>query len=168
VKERKVANGKDDTTTRCLPVGVPRMHALSFYRKYIQLPELLVILNEIDTSHRQIFMDGRTLPVDPQPSWDGYSVGKWDGDTLVVESNGFKDGIWLDRSGSPMTGAAQVTERLHRINYGNMDVEITVNDPKAYTRPWTTHIRQFLVLNSDLLETICLDNEKDALHLSDK
>ena len=122
------------------------------------------MLLERNASYRQIFPDGRALPEDPQPSWNGYSVGRWEGDTLVVETNGLCDGMWLDRAGTPLTDAARVTERFRRINYGNMEIEVTVNDRKAYTAPWTTTINQYTVLNTELLDYICLENEKDRSH----
>jgi hypothetical protein len=168
MKARSAENGKDDVTTHCLPQGVPRLHASPFLRKYIQTPDLLVILNEQNTNFRQIFTDGRPLPVDPQPSWNGYSVGKWEGDRLVVQTTGFRDGIWLDRNGSPMTDAAKVTEKFHRVNYGRMQIEVTVDDPKAYTRPWTITFQQLLAVNTDFLEDVCLENEKDFPHLVGK
>ena len=166
MEQRKAADGAGDTTTRCLPPGVPRIHALTWPRKYVQTPELLVILDESTTGFRQIFLDGRPLPDDPQPSWNGYSVGHWEGDTLVVTTNGLRDGLWLDRNGSPMTDAARVTERFHRINYGNMQIEVTVDDPKAYTAPWTVMLDQYIMINTELLEDICLDDEKDLPHLN--
>jgi len=168
VKQRKVANGKDDPTSRCLPLGVPRLLVDPEYRKIIQVPGLLVILSERNASYRQIFTDGRPLPEDPQPSWNGYSSGKWDGDTLVVESNGFHDGMWLDRNGSPLTEAARMTERFRRINYGSLEIEVTVNDPKAYTKLWTVKVNEFIVLNTELLDYICNENERDLKHLVDK
>ena len=121
-----------------------------------------------DTSYRQIFTDGRPLPEDPQPSWNGYSTGRWEGDTLVVESSGFRDGIWIDRSGSPMTDAAKVTERFRRPSYGNLEIEVTVDDPKAYTKPWTVKVRELIVLNTELMDYICNENEKDLKHLVGK
>ena len=121
-----------------------------------------------EASYRQIFTDGRPLPVDPQPSWTGYSTGKWDGDTLVVETTGFRDGIWLDRSGSPLTDAAKMTERFRRVNYGRLEIQVTVDDPKAFTAPWTVKLNQFIVLNTELLDYFCLENEKDASHLVGK
>ena len=121
-----------------------------------------------DTSYRQIFTDGRPLPEDPQPSWNGYSTGRWEGDTLVVESSGFRDGIWIDRSGSPMTDAAKVTERFRRPSYGNLEIEVTVDDPKAYTKPWTVKVRELIVLNTELMDYICNENEKDLQHLVGK
>ena len=162
---RMAVNSKDDHETKCLPSGVPRMHLHPTFRKIVQLPQLLVMLLERNATYRQIFLDGRPLPQDPQPAWNGYSVGRWEQDTLVVETNGLRDGLWLDRAGTPLTDSARITERFRRLNYGNMDIEITVNDPKAYTAPWTTTIKHFIVLNTDLLDYICLENEKDAPHL---
>ena len=101
----------------------------------------------------------------PQPTWNGYSVGKWDGDTLVVETNGFRDGLWLDANGSPLTEAASITERFHRVNYGTLTVAITVDDPKAYTRPWTVNQEVHLLPDADLLEFICNENNRDVAHL---
>ncbi len=168
VRARSEQNGKDDPGTKCLPIGFLRLHTDAFYRKFVQLPGLLLILSERDTSYRQIFMDGRPLPVDPNPSWNGYSIGKWDGDALVVETNGFRDGQWLDRSGSPLTDRAKVTERLRRVNFGRMEVDVTVDDPKAYTKPWTVKLKMFLVPDTDLLDETCLENEHDAGHLVGK
>ena len=143
------------------------MRILSFPppRKILQLPGLVVILSERDVTYRQIFTDGRPLPKDPNPSWNGYSIGRWEGDTLVVQTNGLRDDTWLDRKGSPMTDVATLTERFRRVNYGRLEVDVTVNDPKAYTRPWTVTLNQLIVLNTELLDYHCLDNEKDALHL---
>jgi hypothetical protein len=168
VKARMAANGKDDPTSRCLPGGVIRMHTTPLLRKIIESPGLVVILNEHNTEYRQIFTDGRPLPQDPQPSWNGYSSGKWDGDTLVVQTNGFRDGLWLDRNGSPMTDAAKMTERFRRLNYGKLEIEVTVDDPKAYRSPWTIKLNQFIVLNTELLDFVCLENEKDTPHLVGK
>jgi hypothetical protein len=118
--------------------------------------------------YRQIFTDGRRLPEDPQPSWNGYSTGKWMGDVLVVETIGFRDGLWADYDGSPLTSAAKITERFHRVDYGSMEVEITVDDSKAYTKPWTAKVSLALQLDSDLLEYVCLDGERDAVHMVGK
>jgi hypothetical protein len=131
----------------------------------VQVPGLVVFLTERNASYRQIFTDGRPLPEDPNPSWDGYSTGRWDGDTLIVETIGFRDGQWLDRAGSPLTSAASMTEKFRRPNYGTLEIELTVNDPKAYTRPWTIPLKQSLALNTELLDYICLENEKDETHL---
>ena len=164
VKARKAAGGRDDPTIRCLPLGVVKSHTSPLMRKIVQTPGLIVILNEANASYRQIFTDGRPLPEDPQPSWNGYSVGKWDGDTLVVQTIGFRDEMWLDRNGNPLTDAAKITERLRRVNYGRLEIDLTVDDPKAYTRPWTIQLSQLIMPNTDLLDFICLENEKDLSH----
>ena len=169
VKQRKAQNGKDDpTSAACLPLGVPRLLTDPEYRKIVQVPGLLLILNERDAGYRQIFTDGRPLPEDPQPSWNGYSSGKWEGDTLVVHTNGLRDGMWLDRAGDPMTDAAKLTERFRRVNYGKLEIEVTVDDPKAYTKPWTVTVTEFITLNTELMDFICSENEKDGSHLVGK
>ncbi|MGA2715420.1 MAG: hypothetical protein ABSG41_20155 [Bryobacteraceae bacterium] len=168
VKARKAENGKDDPTTHCLPGGVAKLHTSALLRKIIQIPGLLIFLTERNASYRQIFTDGRPLPKDPDPSWNGYSAGHWDGDTLIVETIGFLDGQWLDRAGSPLTGAARMTEKFRRPNYGTLAIELTVDDPKAYTKPWTIQLNQGIVLNTELMDYICLENEKDATHLVGK
>jgi hypothetical protein len=163
-KSRKASLRKDDPLSHCLPIGILELHTIPFYRKMIHVPGLLLILHEYNASYRQIFTDGRPQPADPQPGWNGYSSAKWDGDTLVVKTTGFRDGIWLDTGGDPITDAATVTERFRRVNYGHLEVEVTVDDPKAYTKPWTIKLNQFLQLNTDLLDYICLENEKDISH----
>ena len=112
------------------------------------------------------FMDGRPLPNnDPQPWWYGYSIGRWDGDTLVVETNGFRDDGWLDVNGAPLTDAARMTERIRRVNYGNLEIDVTIDDPKAYTRVWTARtIRQRLMPDDELIEFVCAENEKSSHH----
>ena len=165
-KARRAPPKIDEPITRCLPVGIVERHTVPTFRKIVQTPGLLLILNEYNASYRQIFTDGRPLPVDPQPSWEGYSTGKWDGETLVVETAGFRDGIWLDAFGDPLTDAGKIIERFHRVNYGHLEIEITVNDPKAYTRPWTNTVEQTLMVNTDLIDFICLENEKDIAHMS--
>jgi hypothetical protein len=167
-RQRTADNDKDAPSTRCLPYSVVQMHTTPLYRKIVQIPGLLAILNEHDAFYRQIFVDGRPLPQDPNPSWRGYSSGRWDGDTLVVETNGFRDDQWLDMGGSPMTDAAKLTERFRRLDYGHMEIEITLEDPKAYTRPWSTKLDQVLVTGTELLDYICTENEKDVVHLVGK
>jgi len=132
------------------------------------MPDRLVILHELDVSYQQIFTDGRPLSVDPQPSRNGYSTGKWDGDTLVVETTGFRDGLWLDAKGNPLTDAARVTERFRRVNYGKMEIEVTIDDPRAYAKPWTVMLNQLIVLDTELLDYVCLENERDLKHLVGK
>ncbi len=156
-----------EPSANCLPRGP----AMPFTwgegpRKIVQTPGLLVILIEYNISHRQIFLDGRPLPTDPNPAWDGYSTGKWEGDTLVVETTGFRDGQWLDASGDPMTDAAKITDRFRRPDFGHLQIEITIDDPKAYTKPWTTKINEVLAPDTDLLEFVCKENEKDLEHIS--
>jgi hypothetical protein len=168
VRARRADENKDDPDGHCQPLGLVKMHLHPYPRKMIQLPGLLVILFERNTEYRQIFMDGRPLPEDPQPGFNGYSVGKWDGDTLVVESIGFKDGLWLDISGTPLTDAAKVTERFRRPNFGNLEIEITIDDPKAYTKPWSIQVNQTIALDTDMLEFVCQENEKDVPHLVGK
>lgn len=168
VKARRADYGKDDPTTHCLPGGIAKLHTSVFLRKIIQVPGLIVFLTERNASYRQVYTDGRPLPEDLNPAWNGYSTGHWEGDTLVVETTGFVDGQWLDRSGSPLTSDAHMTEKFRRPNYGTLEVELTVNDPKAYTKPWTIHVKQSILLDSDLLDYICLENEKDDAHLVGK
>ena len=165
VKKTMTENRKGDPISRWLPAGVPRNTALPTFKKVVQTPGLLVILDEFNASFRQIFTDGRPLPVDPTPTFDGYSTAKWEGDTLVVESIGFTDRQWVDTRGSPITEAAKITERYHRANFGNMEIEVTVNDPKAYTKSWTVKLYQYIVLNSELIDYFCLENERDVRHL---
>jgi hypothetical protein len=135
-KKRMADNNKDNPDAHCLPLGNMQLHTHPEPRKIIQTPAVIVILYEGNAGVRQIFIDGRPLPGnDPQPWWYGYSIGKWDGDTLVVETSGFRDGGWLDVNGSPLTDAGKMTERFRRVNVGRLDIEITVDDRKAYTRP---------------------------------
>jgi hypothetical protein len=164
MKKRSTENRVNDPYTHCMPPGAVRMHTTPGLRKVIQLPGLLVILSEINSAYRQIFTDGRPLPVDPLPSWNGYSSGKWEGDTLVVQTNGFRDGMWLDAAGHPSTDAAKITERFRRVNFGNLEIEVTVDDPKAYTKPWTVKLNQTLRPDTDMVDYICLENEKDIEH----
>ena len=105
------------------------------------------------------------MPVDPQPSWNGYSSGRWEGDTLIVQTNGFRDDLWLDMRGNPLTSAAKVTERFRRPDFGHLEIEVTVDDPKAYTKPWTVKFRQTIVLDTELVDEICLENEKSMQHM---
>jgi hypothetical protein len=163
-KQRFAANSKDDPHAQCLPSNPPRAYTLPHYQKVIQMPGLVVMLSEFNASYRQIFTDGRPLPVDPQPSWNGYSSGRWEGDTLVVQTNGLRDGLWLDMAGNPMTDAATITERITRPNYGTLAIAFTVNDPKAYTRPWTVQLRQSIVVDTELIDEVCLEGLK-PLHL---
>ena len=166
--QRKADLSKDNPDARCLPLGPLQMLAHPLPKKILQMPGVVVILHERNMEFRQIFTDGRRLPEDPNPSWYGYSSGRWEGDTLVVETAGFRDGLWADFNGSPLTDAARITERFRRPDFGRLEVSVTVNDGKAYTRPWTVAVNQHLALDTDLLEYACLENEKDVPHLVGK
>jgi hypothetical protein len=165
LKKRDADNSKDNPDAHCLPMGFMQFHMHPQPRKIVQTNDLIVIIYESNYGLRQIFLDGRPLPAnDPQPWWYGYSVGKWEGDTLVVETRGLKGDGWLDIIGTPFTEAANITERFRRVNYGTLHVDITVDDPKAYTKPWTVGVDQHIMLNNELIEFICLENEKSSAH----
>jgi hypothetical protein len=165
---RQADKSKDLPSSRCLPLGPFLAHTYLDPRKVVQTSELIVILNERDFSYRQIFTDGRPLPEDPNPSWYGYSSGHWNGDVLVVETNGLRDGLWLDFQGDPITSSAKLTERFRRPNFGALDIDVTIDDPKAYTRPFTVTVHQSLMVDTELLEFVCLENERDQSHLVGK
>jgi len=163
--QRVARNNQDNPDAHCLPIGLMQLHTHPEPRKIIQSPGLIVILYEANAGVRQIFIDGRPLPgKKEEPWWYGYSIGKWDGDTLVVESSGFRDDVWLDVEGSPLTESGKMTERFRRLNYGNMEIEVTVDDPKAYTKPWTVTVHHRVMLDTELIEFVCQENEKDAAH----
>jgi hypothetical protein len=168
LKQRTADSGKDDPTTHCLPGSPVQMHTSPFLRKVIQLPDLIVLMSENGPIYRQIFTDNRPLPDDPWPYWYGYSSGKWEGDTLVVRTIGFRDGLWLDRNGTPMTDAAKMTERFRRTSYGHLEIDVTIDDPKAYTAPFTVKVKQNLTVDTELIDSSCLENEKDWPHLVGK
>jgi hypothetical protein len=164
-RQRVAQNSKDNPDAHCLPLGLMQLHTHGQPRKMIQTPGVIVIIYEANAGVRQIFTDGRPLPQDPQPWWFGYSTGKWDGDTLVVETAGFRDLGWLDVEGSPLTESGKIIERFRRVDYGHLDIEVTIDDPKAYTKPWTVTVHQRVMLDTDLIEFVCQENEKDAPHL---
>jgi len=169
-KQRMAAvdSAREAPTARCFPAGIPMGDLLPLPRRTIHTPGLLAILYEGINPHRMIYLDGRSLPADPQPAWMGYSVGKWDGDTLVVESNGYSDRSWLDGMGHPRSEATRITERLRRRDFGHMEVDVTIDDPKSYTKPFSIRYTQTLVPDTDILEYICTENEKDRAHLPAK
>ena len=168
VAQRMADFGKDSPHARCLPQASPSAWATFDMTKIIQTPDSLTILQEYMGQWRQVFLDGRPLPIDPEPTYKGYSVGKWEGDTLVVETIGYKEN-WLDGQGRPLTEQARTIERIRRANYGTLEVAMTIDDPKAYTKPWKTQtIKLGLVLNTDLLEYICNENEKSVPHMVGK
>jgi hypothetical protein len=157
--------GPDNPSTRCLPQGLPRTDINSYAPfKIIQTPGIIAVLYEVDNTHRQIYTDGRKLPVDPQPTWGGYSVGRWEGDTLVVDVAGFNDRGWLDPMGHPHSEALRIQERFHRRDFGHMDLSVTIDDPKMYTMPFTLKVTELLLPDSDILESVCNENEKDRAH----
>jgi hypothetical protein len=158
-------NSKDNPDAHCLPLGLMQLHTHVDPRRIVQTPALVVMIYEANYGLRQIYLDGRPAPGnDPQPWWYGYSRGRWDGDTLVVETTNFRDGGWLDINGSPLTDAATMTERFRRPSFGYLDIEITVDDPKAYTRPWTVNLQQRIMADAEMMEFICNENEKSSLH----
>jgi len=161
--ERKGNNNKDNPDALCLPLGLTQLHMHPQPRKVIQTPREIVILYEANGNMRQILTDGRRLPTnDPQPWWYGYSVGHWDGDTFVVETAGFRDDVWLDVEGSPLTHTGKMTERWRRLKFGLMQIDITIEDPKAYTKPFTVRVNHQLMPDTELMEFVC--EERDAVH----
>jgi hypothetical protein len=158
VEQRKEDLGREYMNVRCVPLGPSYATSAdstgSEMMKIVQTPALILILNP-DLTYRQIFLDGRSLEPAPNPNWMGYSVGRWDGDTLVVESFGFNDRTWLDHDGHPHSEALRMTERYRRRNFGNLDVDITFSDPSIYARPWTVSVRAELAADTEMLEWVC-------------
>ena len=166
-KHRVATMGYDRPMTRCMPHGVPDAVTSPYPFKIIQTPAVAMILYEEFHKYRQIHTDGRALPVDPDPAYYGYSVGRWEGDTLVVDTAGFKEGSWLDNDGHPHTEALRITERFRRINFGRMTLDVTIDDPKAYTRPWNAETFRFVLQpDTELLEHLCESN-RDFEHLQE-
>jgi hypothetical protein len=167
--ERRDNNGKDDPEGFCLPPGFPRVNGVPFPQKIVQLPGALIILYETRTTFRQIFLDNNhTLPSDPQPTWMGYSQGRWDGDVLIVETRGFHDKTWLDDNGHPHSEQMKVTERFRRPSFGQLLVDITIDDSKTYAKPWTVTQTFQLSGDNELIEYICNENNLDLPHLVGK
>ena len=162
--QRGQTSGKDIPTSHCLPGGVPFSTLIAPF-KMIQAPAEIVILLEDNNPPRQIYTDGRKFPANPEPTWMGYSVGKWQGDTLVVDTIGFNDRSWLDGFGHPRSESMHIVERFRRSNFGHMDIEVTIDDSKMYTRPFTVKFPARLLPDTDTLESICAENEKDRPHL---
>jgi len=167
-QERAKAFSNVSPLSHCLPEGMPLLEMAPAPYKIIQMPGLMVMLYERDTTFRQVYTDGRKLPDDPQPSWLGYSVGKWEGDSLVVDTIGFNDRGWLDARGHTHSESLHLTERFHRLDVGHMEVQLTIDDPKTYTRPFTVLLKQRLQADTDLLESYCAENERDATHVDGK
>jgi hypothetical protein len=149
----------------CLPIGIPAVELLPGPFKIIQTPELLIVRNEYENTLHKIYTDGRKPPADPEPLWLGYSVGKWEGDTLAVDTVGFNDKSWLDGIGHPHSEALHVTERFHRRYFGHLDVQVTIDDPKVYTRSFSVKFTELLLPDSDVTEYFCNENERDRSHI---
>jgi len=149
---------------QCLPAGIPANIFLYDFKMIQTLREIVILLGDGDPP-RQIYTDGRSLPKDPQPSWVGYSVGEWQGDTLAVETMGFNESSWLDLFGHPRSESMRVRELYHRRDFGHMDLEMTFEDPKYYTRPFSIKTELKLIPDSDVLEFVCGENEQDQLHM---
>jgi hypothetical protein len=161
--ERKGNDNKDNPDALCLPLGLTQLHMHPQPREIVQTQREIVILYEANGNVRRILTDGRSLPTnDPSPWWYGYSVAHWDGDTLVVETTGFRDDVWLDVEGSPLTSSGKMTERWHRPKFGLMQIDITIEDTKAYTKPFTVRVNHQLMPNTELMEFVC--EERDAVH----
>ena len=164
-RQRVASNSKDNPDAHCLPLGLMQLHTHGQPRKMVQTPGVIVIIYEANAGLRQIFTDGRPQPKDVEPWWFGYSTGKWEGDTLAVETTNLRDLGWLDVEGSPITTSGRILERFRRIDYGHLEIEVTIDDPKAYTKPWTVTVHQRIMPDTDLIEFICQENNKDGPHL---
>jgi hypothetical protein len=163
--ERMAEHSKDNPDAHCLPIGIMQLHTHPDPHRIVQTPGLIVMLWEANQGVRYIFTDGRPLPNnDPQPWYHGYSVGRWDGDSLVVETTGLREDGWLDVNGTPSTTATRMTERFRRPVFGTMTVDVTIDDAKAYTKPWSVSIEHRIMLDTDLMEFICQENEKSSQH----
>jgi hypothetical protein len=163
--ERKANNSKDNPDAHCKPLGLMQLHTHPFEKKIVQGPGAIVIMYNANNDVRQILTNGQTLPeVGPQlaPWWYGYSVGKWEGDTLVVTTVGFRDDVWLDVNGSPLTSSGKLVERFTRLNFGTLQIDVTIEDPKAYTEPFTVRVTWQLMRDTELFESVCED--RDAIH----
>jgi hypothetical protein len=165
VKERTANMAKDDPHIRCFPDNFLRAYGMPHLLKFVHTQNLLVVLNEMNAGYRQVFTDGRPLPEDPNPSEQGYSSAKWSGDTLVIDTIGVRDDTWIDWNGSVLTEAAKVREQMRRPDLGHLEVQVTVDDPKAYTKPWTVTIKERLIADTELIDEICLENEQSLKHM---
>ena len=160
VKERTANLAIDDPHIRCLPDNFLRAYGLPHLLKFVHKPDILVVLNEMNAGYRQVFTDARPLPEDPNPTWQGYSSAKWSGDTLVIDTIGLRDDTWIDWNGSVLTEKAKVREQIQRPDFGHLVIKVSVDDPKAYTRPWTVTLKQRIVVGAELIDEICLENEQ--------
>ena len=166
-ERRTFAHANEESDVKCLPPGVPKIYAAPNPFKIIQQPNLIVMLYETFGLFRQVFMDGREPAKEPVTAWLGYSTGKWDGDVLVVDSVGFNGQTWLDKVGHPTSEALHVTERYRRVDYGHLEIQATVDDPKVFTKPWSVTAMMQLHPEDELMELVC-ENEKDVAHMPGK
>jgi len=166
-KEHLEQEGRERPSGNCLPHSIPDAMLAPTPFKIIHTPKETLILYEEFVDFRQVFTDGRPLPQDPEPAWFGYSVGRWENGAFVVESRGFNDKSWLDDDGHPHSDALHTIERFRRPDYGHMTLEITIDDPKAYVKPWNATIRFDLVPDTELIESVC-ENNKDPQHMVGK
>ena len=160
VAERTANLALDDPHIRCLPDNFLRAYGLPHLLKFVHTDDLLVVLNEMNAGYRQVFTDARPLPEDPSPSWQGYSSATWQGDTLVIDTIGVRDDTWIDWNGSVLTEQGKVREEIRRLDYGHMEIKVTVGDPGAYTAPWTVTLTERIVVDAELIDEICLENEQ--------
>ena len=160
VKERTDNLAVDDPHIRCFPDNFLRAYGLPHLLKFVQTADLLLVLNEMNAGYRQVFTDARPLPEDPTPSWQGYSSAHWNGDTLVIDTIGVRDDTWIDWNGSVLTETAKVREEITRLDFGHLEIKVTVDDPRAYTEPWSATLRQRIVVDAELIDEICLENEQ--------
>jgi hypothetical protein len=162
--DRKANNSKDNPDAHCRPLGLMQLHTHPFEKKIVQGNGTIVIMYDANNDVRQILTNGQALPEVGQlaPWWYGYSVGKWEGDTLVVTTVGFRDDVWLDVNGSPLTGTGKMVERFTRLNFGTLQIDVTIEDPKAYTEPFTVRVMQQVMPDTELFESVCED--RDAVH----
>ncbi len=160
VEERTTNLAIDDPHIRCLPDNFLRAYGLPHLLKFVHTPDILVVLNEMNAGYRQVFTDARPLPDDPSPSWQGYSSAQWVGDTLVIDTIGVRNGTWIDWNGSELTETAKVREEISRPDFGHLDITVTVDDPEAYTQPWTVTLRERIVVDAELIDEVCLENEQ--------
>jgi hypothetical protein len=165
-KKRTADLSKDDPHPRCQPDNYPRVYWLPHFTKMFFVPGELLMLNEWNAEFRQIYTDGRPLPDDPHPIYSGYSIGKWEGDTFVITTKGYRDEQWLDTAGNPITDAATTIERISRPTFGTLNLAITIDDPKAYTKPFTIDMNMKIMIDTQMIEEFCLENERDSARLS--
>jgi hypothetical protein len=166
VQERTDNLAINDPHIRCIPDNFLRAYGLPHMLKFVHTPDLLVVLNEMNAGYRQVFTDGRALPDEPSPSFQGYSSASWSGDTLVIDTIGVRDDTWIDWNGSVLTEHGKVREEMRRVDYGHLEITVTVDDPVAYTEPWTVTLKQRLVVDAELIDEVCLENERFVEHMN--